>query len=166
MLLKSKPAPLRPAVFPSLRQNQSNQRQSQEQYEHQESATMSSKHKVEVRGLISSADSARRLSQGKEGYQKASVDSHYHRQHYQSPQEPVDTRPIVRKVYKLFDIVYIYFPNPKNHSLTSPAFFGTDYTGAAYDPSHGSRTFHSGYGKERRPTSGAIQAQTGQMETY
>ncbi|GJJ73405.1 hypothetical protein EMPS_05763 [Entomortierella parvispora] len=97
VILKSRPAPLRPAVFPTLHQNHLNQRQSQELYNRQESTVVSPKHKVEVRGLISSADSARRLSQGKEGYQKASSDSHHHHQHYENSQEPVAIRPVVRK---------------------------------------------------------------------
>lgn len=106
VILKNKPAPLRPAIFSNLRHNQMNQRQSQEHNEHQESSTVSPKHTVEVRALISSADSARRLSQGKEGHQKVTVDGHHHRQYYNGPQESVAVRPVhkVCKLVKIFDV--------------------------------------------------------------
>ncbi|KAF8930382.1 hypothetical protein BGZ58_008278 [Dissophora ornata] len=67
-IAKRKPAPLRPAVMPKPHQNQ--QQQQQQQRDQRESPTKVHKHDVTLRGLISDADSARRLSQGKKNKDK------------------------------------------------------------------------------------------------
>ncbi|KAG0046857.1 hypothetical protein BGZ83_007986 [Gryganskiella cystojenkinii] len=95
VITKRKPAPLRPAIFPSSLQNQWNQRELQRSHiphQHQEHSQPKKgpRHQVEVRGLISSAESARRLSQGKDGNSYERVVEDY------SPQETI-VRPATRK---------------------------------------------------------------------